>query len=103
MQLTENQTTSIRNFFVDKPVIRAYLFGSYVRDDASDESDVDILVDLDYSVPIGLEFIGMALDLEDMLKKKVDLVSSNGLSKYVAPFIEKEKEIIYKREAKNQE
>jgi len=43
MQLSESQIKSIRNFFVDKPVIRAYLFGSYVRGDASDESDVDIL------------------------------------------------------------
>jgi len=99
MQLTDKQVQSIRKFFSDKPVVRAYLFGSYVRGEASDKSDIDILVDLDYSVPIGLEFISMALDLEDMLERKVDLVSSKGISKYIVPFIETEKKLIYERKA----
>ena len=97
MQLTKRQIKSIRNFFSDKPVVRAYLFGSYVREEASVNSDIDILVDLDYSVPIGLEFVNMALDLEDMLEKKVDLVSSRGISKYIVPYIETEKKLIYER------
>ena len=78
-------------------MVRAYLFGSYVREEASVNSDIDILVDLDYSVPIGLEFVNMALDLEDMLEKKVDLVSSRGISKYIVPYIETEKKLIYER------
>lgn len=97
MQLTKRQIKSIRKFFSDKPVVRAYLFGSYVREEASVNSDIDILVDLDYSVPIGLEFVNMALDLEDMLEKKVDLVSSRGISKYIVPYIEVEKKLIYER------
>ena len=97
MQLTKRQIKSIRKFFSDKPVVRAYLFGSYVREEASVNSDIDILVDLDYSVPIGLEFVNMALDLEDMLEKKVDLVSSRGISKYIVPYIEAEKKLIYER------
>ena len=97
MQLTKRQIKSIRKFFSDKPVVRAYLFGSYVREEASVNSDIDILVDLDYSVPIGLEFVNMALDLEDMLEKKVDLVSSRGISKYIVPYIETEKKLIYER------
>jgi len=99
MPLTDNQTQSIQKFFSDKPVVRAYLFGSYVRGEASGKSDIDILVDLDYSVPIGLEFVNMALDLENILKKKVDLVSSKGISKYIIPYIEKEKKLIYERKA----
>lgn len=97
MQLTKRQIKSIRKFFSDKPVVRAYLFGSYVREEASVNSDIDILVDLDYSVPIGLEFVNMALDLEDMLEKKIDLVSSRGISKYIVPYIETEKKLIYER------
>lgn len=97
MQLTKRQIKSIRKFFSDKPVVRAYLFGSYVREEASVNSDIDILVDLDYSVPIGLEFVNMAFDLEDMLEKKVDLVSSRGISKYIVPYIETEKKLIYER------
>jgi predicted nucleotidyltransferase len=97
MQLSQTQIESIRHFFKDKPVVRAYLFGSYVRGEASEGSDIDILVDLDYTKSVGMEFIEMALDLEDMFEQKVDLISSRGVSKYIAPYIEKEKKLIYER------
>jgi len=99
LQLAQSKIESIQNFFTDRPVLRAYLFGSYVRGEASETSDIDILVDLDYSKNVGMEFIEMSLALEEMLKQKVDLVSSRGISKYIAPYIEKEKKLIYERQA----
>ncbi len=87
----------ISDYFQNKPVLKAYLFGSYVRGEANEQSDVDILIELDYSQSIGLAFVEMQLDLQDMLSRKVDLVSERGLSKFVKPFIEKEKELIYAR------
>jgi predicted nucleotidyltransferase len=78
-------------------VLRAYLFGSYARESADNESDIDILVDLDYSQKIGLGFIQMQLDLQKILNLKVDLVSSNGLSQYLKPIIDQEKKLIYAR------
>ena len=77
------------------PVLKAYVFGSYVRGEADNNSDIDILVDLDYNQRIGLQFIQMKLDLEKLLETKVDLVSSNGLSEYIRPLIEQEKQLIY--------
>ena len=77
--------------------MRAYLFGSYVRGEANEQSDVDILIELDYSQSIGLTFVEMQFDLQDILSRKVDLVSERGLSKFIKPFIEKEKELIYAR------
>lgn len=53
------------------------LFGSVVRDDFSPESDIDIIVD--FSRPIGIEFIDLADELEAQLKRKVDLVSKKGI------------------------
>ena len=53
------------------------LFGSVVRDDFSFESDVDIMVD--FSQPIGIEFIDLADELESKLKRKIDLVSRKGI------------------------
>jgi len=53
------------------------LFGSVVRNDFSGESDIDILVD--FSQPIGIEFIDLAEELETRLKRKVDLVSKKGI------------------------
>lgn len=57
MNLDNQSILSIKNYFRDKPVLKAYLFGSFARNEANEKSDVDILVELDYSHPIGLEFI----------------------------------------------
>jgi uncharacterized protein len=95
MRLEESKIASIKAYLKTRPVLKAYLFGSYARGEADLQSDIDILVDLDYTKKIGLEFIQMQIDLEKILDKKVDLVSSNGLSKYVKPLVDLEKELIY--------
>jgi len=97
MNLENNNIEEIKSYFKTRPVLKAYLFGSYVRNEATFESDIDILVDLDYSQRIGIQFIQMKIDLEKMLNKKVDLVSSNGLSKYIKPLVDQEKMLIYAR------
>ncbi|MGH7885689.1 MAG: nucleotidyltransferase family protein, partial [Thermodesulfobacteriota bacterium] len=61
---------------------------------------VDILIELDHSKPVGLEFIDMKIDLQKILNRKVDLVTEKALSKYVKPFIDKEKILIYERQGK---
>ena len=53
------------------------LFGSLVRNDFTYNSDIDIIVD--FTKPIGIEFIDLANELEFYLKHKVDLVSKNGI------------------------
>ena len=95
MTLDDNKIESIKDFFKTRPVLKAYLFGSYVRGMADNKSDIDILEELDYSQKIGLKFIQMKLDLERLLNNKVDLVSSNGMSKYIKPLIDVEKRLIY--------
>lgn len=97
MKLSKNQITLICNFFSTQPVLKAYLFGSYSRGEENKNSDIDLLVELDYDHPIGLEFIQMQIDLQKLLSKKVDLVSARGLSKYVKPILDKEKKLIYAR------
>jgi predicted nucleotidyltransferase len=97
MKISESQLLLLKNYFRDKPVFKAYLFGSYVRDEADSFSDVDILVELDYSKQIGLQFVQMKIDLEHLLHSKVDLVSSNALSTYIQPLVDREKQLIYAR------
>ncbi len=97
MNLSNHQIKLISEFFSKQPVLKAYLFGSHSRGEAKEESDIDLLVELDYSQPIGLEFIQMQLDLQQLLAKKVDLVSARGLSKHIQPIIEKDKMLIYAR------
>ena len=96
--MSEETINIIRKFFKDKPVIKAYLFGSFARNEQDDKSDIDILVELDYTKKVGMEFINMQFDLEKLLNSKVDLISAGGLSKYIKPRIENEKVLIYERD-----
>ncbi|MFD2864866.1 nucleotidyltransferase family protein [Mucilaginibacter antarcticus] len=95
MQLSANDIQIVKDYFSGQPVIKAYLFGSFARNEAERDSDVDILVDLDYSKHIGLGFVTMQAELQQMLHKKVDLVSSKAVSKHIQPFITKDKILIY--------
>jgi predicted nucleotidyltransferase len=97
MKLSSNHIQTIRRFFAGRPVKKAYLFGSYSRNEADKNSDVDILVELDHSNPIGLQFFTYGDELQNLLDRKVDVVSYEGLSKYVKPFIDKGKVLIYER------
>ena len=97
MTLDDSKIESIKNYFKTRPVLKAYLFGSYVRGVADNKSDIDILVDLDYNQKIGLQFIQMKLDLEKLLNSEVDLISSNGMSKYIKPLVDVEKRLIYEK------
>ncbi len=85
--LTQLKPELTQRFFVDS----IGLFGSIVRDDFSPTSDIDIIVD--FSKPVGVEFIDLADFIEKKLKKKVDLVSKKCLKpKY---FQQSLSEIIY--------
>ena|SRR5215469_12695979 len=54
-------------------VTRSALFGSYVRGEENETSDIDILVDYPESKSL-FDFVGTKMELEDALGKKVDLV-----------------------------
>ena len=95
MKISSSDMNSLQNYFSTQPVLKAYLFGSYARNNANSGSDIDVLVDLDYSKFVGLEFVQMQLDLQELFSQKVDLVSSRGLSKHIKPIIESEKVMIY--------
>ncbi|HEY4149973.1 MAG TPA: nucleotidyltransferase domain-containing protein [Chitinophagaceae bacterium] len=99
MELSNIDKLLLQQFFVGKPVKKAYLFGSYSRREATPKSDIDILVELDHSRPIGMQFFVIQNELEDLLQKKIDLVSTGGISKYILPTIDREKILIYDRTA----
>ncbi len=64
------------------------VFGSYVRNEQTEDSDIDILVD--FSEPIGIQFIDLANTLEKILDHQVDLVSKNGIKQSYLELIESE-------------
>ena len=69
-------------------VRRLALFGSYARGDQKPDSDVDILVDIDPSV--GLEFVTLAEEIEQLLGLQIDLVSRRAIKPNKLKFIEKD-------------
>jgi len=63
------------------PIKNIALFGSYTKNQQNIDSDIDILVE--FKGQIGIRFIDLADELEQLLSMKVDLVSRNGIkSKY---------------------
>jgi len=64
------------------------IFGSYIRGEQGEKSDLDILVE--FREPIGLEFIELAEFLESILGVKVDLVSKGAVKPNRWRYIEKD-------------
>ena len=77
-------------------VKKASLFGSYVRGGAKKRSDIDILIEPPKHMSL-LDLVGVELELEDLLKKKVDLVTYNSLHPLLKDRILKEQRIIYEK------
>ena len=76
-------------------VTRAGVFGSYARGEEKKNSDIDILIEPPKG--IGLEFIGIKLDLEDELGRRVDLITYKGIHPLLKKRILKEEiRIIWK-------
>ena len=65
------------------------VFGSVARDEATPTSDVDLLVEMEPGRS-QLDLVALWQDLEDLLARKVDLVSEGGLSPYLRERIEAE-------------
>jgi hypothetical protein len=70
---------AIKNYFSDKPVKKVFAFGSFVREEATLSSDIDLIIIPEY--PVGLFILGKYIaDLEDITKRKIDLATQNSLT-----------------------
>ena len=87
----------ITEYFKDKPVTKIWLFGSYARGEALDSSDIDILVDIEQDARIGMSYYSWNEELQELLNKKVDVVSKGWENKHIRPFIEKYKVVVYEK------
>ena len=77
---------------------RILLFGSHLHDEAREDSDVDLLIELRKPVEIGLfEFTRIQRALEQALEKQVDLGTPDSLSKYIREEVLQEAEVIYEK------
>jgi len=69
-------------------VVKAGIFGSYARGEQTKSSDIDILVKPPKG--IGFGFVGIQLELESKLKKKIDLLSYKAINPLMKKKILKE-------------
>ena len=96
---TQSMKNTLANYFKTQPVLKAWLFGSFARGEETPDSDVDILVMLDYSQPVGFKFFGMYEDLKELLNRNVDLVTEPSLSSFARESVERDRQLIYERTA----
>lgn len=93
--------TSIINkiigYFKSKPVDKVWLFGSFSRNEERADSDVDLMVRITPGVKMGLSFFSMMVDLEDILKRPVDLVKEGCLLPFAEKSVNNDKILIYER------
>jgi predicted nucleotidyltransferase len=61
-------------------VKKAGIFGSYARGEQKKNSDIDILVEVGGSL---LDLVKIEMKMKEILKKKVDLLSYNGINPYI--------------------
>ncbi len=74
-------------------VKRASLFGSVVRGELTDKSDIDILSEFRGRKSL-LDLVGLKLELEEVLKRKVDVLTYNSLHPLLKDRILREQEVI---------
>ncbi len=77
-----------QRLFQKYPIRSLALFGSFSRGDNNEKSDIDILVD--FSEPVGTEFLDLCYDIESLLHRDVDLVSKRAIKPKYYQFIEEE-------------
>jgi predicted nucleotidyltransferase len=101
-----SQTLQLGNTQIDGPslaeVCRRYgvkelsLFGSAVRGEMRPESDIDIMVEFEPGIRIGLiKFELLVEELESLTGRRVDLVTKRGLKPWVRPQVLKDARVVY--------
>lgn len=74
--------------FQKYPIQTLALFGSRSRSDYDKNSDIDILVE--FNKPVGMDFIRLSHELEDLFHANVDLVTKNSIKSTYMKYIEKD-------------
>ncbi len=87
-----NKLKSMKKYLEEKYFVKKIgLFGSYARNEQHENSDIDLVVE--FSHPIGIEFVSLANEIESEFQTNIDLISIKSInSRYMS---ELENEIVY--------
>jgi uncharacterized protein len=102
MQMINSKTLLLKELKARHKEIKSYgvkhlrLFGSFARDtNINSDSDIDFLVEFEPGKKTYDNFMNLSFYLEDLLGRKVELVTPEALGKYVGPHIIKEAEDVF--------
>ena len=88
----------VQEYFKDKPVERVYLFGSYARGEADENSDIDFIVkfhQLDLS-KYADNYFDLKFSLEEILKREIDLLEEKSIKNpHFLEVVNHQKQLIY--------
>lgn len=80
----------------NQDVVKAAVFGSYATEEAKQDSDVDLLVEFRTRKSL-FDLVGLKLELEEVLKKKVDLLTYKSIHPLLKDIILNEQKVIYEK------
>jgi len=92
--LTKEIEERVISFLKECGVNKISIFGSYVRGEATPESDLDIIVEFDEGISL-LDIVGFELDLSEQLGIKVELLTEKSISPYIIDDVLAEAKVIY--------
>ncbi len=85
---------NVVSILVRHRVKKIAIVGSYARDEAKPESDIDIIVEFSERKSL-LDLVGIEQELSDALGVKADLLTEKSISPYLIDRIKKEMKVIY--------
>ncbi len=95
--MKEDQIDEIKKTLIDAlrkhEVKKAALFGSIVRGEATEESDIDLLIEFEGRKSL-LDLAGLKLDLQELLRRRVDVLTYKSLHPLLRERILSEQEVI---------
>jgi predicted nucleotidyltransferase len=90
----EETISLIKPILLSFEIKRASLFGSFVKGNATESSDIDILVEFGEGKSL-LDLIRLEMKIEEVLNKKVDVITFNSIHPYLKESILSEQVVIY--------
>ena len=90
-------TSLIKTFCEKHHIQKLSLFGSVLRGDFNEQSDIDVLVEFDPNHIPGFDFFIMEEELSGLLGRKVDFLTKNFLGPQILPSVMSEKMVIYEQ------
>ena len=94
LNLNKDIEEKVISFLRKRGAKKISIFGSYLRGEATPESDLDIIVEFDKGISL-LDIVGFELDLSEQLDIKVELLTEKAISPYIIKDVLAEAKVIY--------